>query len=125
MTKEIKFPYQMRKNMDTCAIGDEKVKQIAEANGIPFAFINEFEGKSEEKKRQREKFLKKYSYYICCPGYNKAFSLKEILMKKKTHFMCSNSESLPQVYNECKFTYKLKIKDCYIKRTTGEKIQIH
>ncbi|KAL6120818.1 hypothetical protein NUSPORA_02382 [Nucleospora cyclopteri] len=167
MTKEIKFPYQMRKNMDTCAIGDENAKRIAEEQNIPFANIAEFEGKSDDKKKQREKFLKNYSYYICCPNYNKAFNLKEILMKKKTHFMCNSIEQLASVYDSCKYTYKLRIKDwhsisfpvgftgltkeqivenikyaiqfladnlkkgpmnikdCYIKRTTGERIKIH
>lgn len=167
MTKEIKFPYHMRLKPDTCAIGDQRAKEIADANNIPFALITDFEGNTPEKIKQRAKFMKNFSYFICCPGYNKAFNLKEILMKKKTHFMCNSIEQLPNVYDSCRYIYKLKvkdwhslsfpvghtgltedqivdnlkssiqfladnlkkgplnIKDCYIKRTTGKKIQLY
>ncbi|ORD94856.1 RL1 [Enterospora canceri] len=113
MTKEIKFPFHMRLNPGSCAIGDAKAKEIADANGIPCVLIQEYEGKSEESKKKREKFLKNYTYFILCPGYNKAFSLKEILMKKKTHFMCNAVEQLPAVYEACRFTYKVKVKDWF------------
>lgn len=167
MTKEIKFPYHMRLKPGTCAIGDANAKEIADAHNIPFALITEYEGTTPDMVKKREKFMKGFSYFILCPGYNKAFNLKEILMKKKTHFMCNDNQKLPEVFDACRFTYKLKIKDwysvsfpvghtgqtkeqivdnlkygiqfladnlkkgplnikdCYIKRTTGQKIKLH
>lgn len=111
MTKEIKFPNHMRLKADTCAIGEPSAKEFADQNTIPFAAVPDFHGTSAEIQKKREKFMKRFSYFILCPGYNKAFNLKEILMKKKTHFMCSDEKKLGEVFEQCKYTYKLKIKD--------------
>ena len=113
MTKELKFPYHMRLKPLCCAIGDLKAKAVADAHGIPFALYPEYEGKSAEAVAKRKKFIKKYKYFILCNGYNKAFNLKEILMKRKTHFMCPDETKLVETFELCKYTYKLKIKDWF------------
>ncbi len=111
MTKEVKFPNIMRKNPDVCCIGDDSIREAAEKLGLPFALTAEYEGKGEEKVKMRKKFIKKYSYFLTSAKFYRAFPLQEIMRKKKVHFVYQNAADLPNVYEKCLYTYKLRIRD--------------
>ncbi|KAI5150351.1 large subunit ribosomal protein L10Ae [Enteropsectra breve] len=165
MTKDIVFPHIMRRDPSVCVIGNESVKAEAEKLNIPFILSSEYEGKANDK--AKEKIIKKYKYFIMGADYQKAFNLRDILKKKKTHFMCPKTEQLKDLYESVLVTYRLRIKDwfavsfpvghcempvdqvldnmkvgvqfladnlkkgaqnikeCYIKRTTGESLRVY
>lgn len=111
MTKDIVFPHVMRRDPSICVIGNASAQDVAEQLGIPFALVSNYEAKSLV--REREDLIAKYKYFILCPDYQKAFNLRDILKKKKTHFMCQDVSKLKDVYDSCLNTYRLKVKDWY------------
>lgn len=111
MTKDMLFPHLIRKDLKICAIGNASVEPIAASLGIPFALISAYEGKTLVK--ERDELIDKYSYFILCPEYQKAFNLRDILKKKKTHFMCQDTSKLGEQYATILKTYRLKVKDWF------------
>lgn len=111
MTKDILFPHIMRKDPSICIIGNATAQPIAEALNIPFALVSNFEAKTLAK--ERDELISSYKYFILCPDYNKAFNLRDILKKKKTHFMCQDLSKLEETYAACLKTYRLKIRDWF------------
>ena len=52
LTKDILFPYIMRRDPYVCIIGNASVQPFAEELKVPFALVSEYEGKTlQEKKR--------------------------------------------------------------------------
>lgn len=111
MTKDIVFPYVMRRSPSVCIIGNESVKGIAEKMNVPFLLTTDYEGKAKE--QAREKIIVMYKYFILCQDYQKAFNLREILKKKRSHFMCPDASKLPEVYENLLVTYRLKVRDWF------------
>ncbi|ELA42229.1 uncharacterized protein VICG_00628 [Vittaforma corneae ATCC 50505] len=111
MTKDIAFPHVMRRDPSICVIGNANAQTVAEQLNIPFALVSNYEAKSLA--REREDLIAKYKYFILCPDYQKAFNLRDILKKKKTHFMCQDASKLKEIYDSCLKTYRLKVKDWY------------
>lgn len=111
MTKDIVFPHIMRRDPSVCIIGNANVQAIAESIGVPFAPISSYEAKSLTK--ERDELISSYKYFILCPDYQKAFNLRDILRKKKTHFMCQDITKLPELYASVLKTYRLKVKDWF------------
>lgn len=111
MTRDIVFPYIMRRDPSICVIGNDSVKPVAEKLNLPFVLASEYEGKAKE--GEREKLIKKYKYYVLCQDYQKGFNLREILKKKKTHFMCPDASKLPELYDSLLTTYRLKVRDWF------------
>lgn len=111
MTKDIVFPYIMRRDPSVCIIGNAAAQPIAEQMDVPFALVSSYEAKSLVK--EREELIGKYKYFILCPEYQKAFNLRDILKKKKTHFMCQDVSKLPELYESILRTYRLKVKDWF------------
>jgi len=111
MTKDIVFPYIMRRDPSVCIIGNAAAQPIAEQMDVPFALVSSYEAKSLVK--EREDLIGKYKYFILCPEYQKAFNLRDILKKKKTHFMCQDVSKLPELYENILRTYRLKVKDWF------------
>lgn len=111
MTKDIVFPYIMRKDPSICIIGNATAQSIADQMNVPFALVSSYEAKSLIK--EREELIGKYKYFILCPEYQKAFNLRDILKKKKTHFMCQDVTKLPEQYECILRTYRLKVKDWF------------
>lgn len=111
MTKDIVFPNIMRRDPSVCIIGNSTVQLIAEELGIPFANISSYEAKSLIK--ERNDLISSYKYFILCPDYQKAFNLRDILRKKKTHFMCQDINKLSEVYASVLKTYRIKVKDWF------------
>jgi len=109
MTKDIVFPHVMRRDPYVLVIGNESVRPVAEGLNVPFALSADFEGPTKEK--ARSDLIKKFKYLILCQDYQKAFNLRDILKKKKTHFMCPVASNLPEVYGNVLVTYRLKIRD--------------
>lgn len=111
MTKDIVFPNAMKKSPSVCVIGNEGVQPYADKLGIPFILYSDYEG--ADKKKAREEVIEKYRQFILCQDHAKAFSLREILRKRKrTHFMCPNAEHLENVYkNSILALYRLKVRD--------------
>lgn len=111
MTKDIVFPNIMRRDPSVCIIGNASAQPIVEQMGIPFALVSSFEAKSLTK--EREELISKYKYFILCPDYQKAFNLRDILKKRKTHFMCQDVSKLPELYEAILRTYRLKVRDWF------------
>lgn len=111
MTKDIAFPHIMRKDPSICIIGNASAQAIAEQLKIPFALVSNYEAKSLAK--ERDELISSYKYFILCPDYNKAFNLRDILKKKRTHFMCQDLSKLEELYFSCLKTYRLKVKDWF------------
>jgi len=111
MTKDINFPHIMRKDPSICIIGNQTAQQAAEELGVPFALVSNYEAKTLV--RERDDLIAKYKYFILCPDYQKAFNLRDILKKKKSHFMCQDISKLKEFYDNCLKTYRLKVKDWY------------
>jgi large subunit ribosomal protein L10Ae len=111
MTKDISFPHIMRKDPSICIIGNANAQPIAEQLNVPFALVSNYEAKSLTK--ERDDLITSYKYFILCPDYNKAFNLRDILKKKRTHFMCQDLSKLEEIYNSCLKTYRLKVKDWF------------
>ncbi|KAI5168685.1 large subunit ribosomal protein L10Ae [Pancytospora epiphaga] len=111
MTKDIVFPHVMRRDPSCAIIGNETIKPIAERLNVPFVLSSDYEGKAKE--ADREKIITKYKYFILCADYQKSFNLREILKKKRTHFMCPVAEKLPELYENLLNTYRLKVKDWF------------
>lgn len=111
MTKDIVFPNIMRRDPSICIIGNATVQPIAEKLNIPFALVSNYEAKTLV--REREDLIDGYKYFILCADYQKAFNLRDILKKKKTHFMCQDPSKLEDIYNACLKTYRLKVKDWF------------
>lgn len=109
ITVDIVFPHPMRKNISACVIGNESAKAHAEGAGLPFINALEFEGKPKEV--AREKAIKPYKYFILAQDYQKGFNLREILKKRKTHFMCPDITKLPELRDSLLHTYRLKVRD--------------
>lgn len=165
MTKDIMFPHIMRRDPNICIIGNSSAMPIAAQMNVPFALVSKYEGKALAK--ERDELISSHKYFILCPEYNQAFNLRDILKKKKTHFMCQDISKLEELYASCLKTYRLKvkdwfslsfpvghcqmteeqilenikfgvqfladnlkkgpqnIKDCFIKRTTGENVKLY
>lgn len=111
MTKDIAFPNIMRRDPSICVIGNATAQPIAEQLNIPFALVSNYEAKSLT--RERDDLISQYKYFILCPDYQKAFNLRDILKKKKTHFMCQDVSKLKEIYDSCLKTYRLKVKDWF------------
>ena len=111
MTKDIVFPHLMRRDPSVCIIGNESIKVIAEEMNVPFVLATDYEGKPKE--LEREKIIKTYKYFILCQDYQKGFNLREILKKKRMHFMCPDSTKLQELYQSLLNTYRLKVKDWF------------
>lgn len=111
MTKDIVFPYLMRRDPSCCIIGNETIAPIAAELNVPFVLAANYEGKTRE--AAREKLIGKYKYFVLCADYQKAFNLREILKKKKSHFMCPVADKLPELYNNLLNTYRLKVRDWF------------
>lgn len=111
MTKEIIFPHIMRRDPSICIIGNASAQPIAEQMNIPFALVSNYEAKNLTK--ERDALITSYKYFILCPDYNKAFNLRDILKKKRTHFMCPDLAKLEETYLACLKTYRLKVKDWF------------
>lgn len=111
MTKDIIFPHIMRRDPSICIIGNAAAQAIAEQHNYPFALVSNFEAKTLVK--ERDELISSYKYFILCPDYNKAFNLRDILKKKRTHFMCQDISKLQEIYEGCLKTYRLKVKDWF------------
>lgn len=111
MTKDIVFPYLMRRDPSCCIIGNETIKPIAAQLNVPFVLSSDYEGKAKED--EREKIITKYKYFILCADYQKSFNLREILKKKRTHFICPAADKLPELYQSLLNTYRLKVRDWF------------
>lgn len=111
MTKDMVFPHTMRRDPCTCIIGNASAQVIAEQMGVPFALVSSFEAKSLTK--ERDELISSYKYFILCPDYQKAFNLRDILKKRKTHFMCQDVSKLPEMYETILRTYRLKVRDWF------------
>ena len=109
MTKDIVYPHIMRKDISCVVIGDATVQPFAEQLGIPFALVSNYEAKSAS--REKEDLIDQYKYFILGASYQKAFNLRDILKKKKTHFMLTKPDQLSELYAAVLKTYRLKIKD--------------
>ncbi len=111
MTRDIVFPYKMRRDPRIVIIGNENVQPIAEKLGCPFLLASEYAGKDKEK--MRELAIKKYKYIMLCQDFNKGFVLREILKKKKLHFLCPELSKIESTYNNLLYLYRLKVRDWY------------
>lgn len=111
MTKDIVFPNIMRSSPKIAVIGDEKARAAAEGLNIPFFMARELEGDAFAK--QRAKIIKNHRYLILCPNYQPGFNLREILKKRRTHFICQDLSKLATLYNDLLYTYRLKIRDWF------------
>lgn len=112
MTKDIVFPHPMKKNPTICIVGTEAAQPHAERLGIPLLTIAEYSG--EDKKKAREAAIQNYRHFILCPGYQKAFNLRDILRKRKrTHFICPNVDQIETISNNILKTYRLKVRDWF------------
>lgn len=113
MTKDIYFPYRMRRDADMVIIGNEKVGEIAKSINCPFLLATEFIGNDEETKKKRELSIKTYKYILLSEEYNKGFVLREILKKRKLHFLCPDANKLPTLYKDLLNMYRLKVRDWF------------
>lgn len=111
MTRDIVFPNIIRKDPSICVIGNAEAQAVAEKLNIPFALVSKYENKSLV--RERDDLISEYKYFILCPDYQKAFNLRDILKKKKTHFMCQDVSKLQEIYDSCLKTYRLKVRDWF------------
>lgn len=111
MTKDIVFPYVMRRDPSCIIIGNDTIQPIAEKLNVPFILSSEYEGKAKEP--ERDKIIKMYKYFILAADYQKSFNIRDIIKKKKTHFMCPDSTKLPEMYAGLLNTYRLKVKDWF------------
>ncbi|KAM0681323.1 60S ribosomal protein L10A [Glugoides intestinalis] len=111
MTKDIVFPNIMRRDPSICVIGNAAAQEVAEKHKIPFALVSNFEAKALV--RERDDLISKYKYFILCQDYQKAFNLRDILKKKRSHFMCQDVSKLNEIYETCLKTYRLKIRDWF------------
>lgn len=113
MTKDIVFPYIMRKDPSILVIGDETARGPCEANGIPFVNSSEYAGNTPALEVSRKKIIKQYKYFILCPGYQTGFNLRDILKRRRSHFMCSSVDKIGDLYNDLLKTYRMKIRDWF------------
>lgn len=111
MTKDIVFPHIMRKDPSIVAIGGEACRSTCESLGIPFINSAEYIGPAKETERKHQ--IKKYKYFILCPEYQTGFNLREILKRRRSHFMCSSVDKIGDLYRDLLRTYRMKIRDWY------------
>ncbi|KAI4291640.1 large subunit ribosomal protein L10Ae [Pancytospora philotis] len=111
MTKDIVFPYTMRRDPSCVIIGNADVGAVAEKLGVPFINSADYEGKAKEE--EKEKLITSYKYFVLCTDYQKSFNIRDIIKKKRTHFMCPALDKLPELYESLLVTYRLKVKDWF------------
>lgn len=111
MTKDIVFPNIMRRDPSICVIGNASAQEVAERHNIPFALVSNYEAKTLV--RERDDLISKYKYFILCQDYQKAFNLRDILKKKRSHFMCQDVSKINEIYEACLKTYRLKVRDWF------------
>lgn len=109
MTKDIMFPHIMRKNPSIVVIGGESCRSQCESLNVPFINSAEYVGASKE--GERKKLIKKYKYFILCPEYQVGFNLREILKRRRAHFMCGSADKIADLYKDLLRTYRMKIRD--------------
>ena len=111
MTKDIVFPYRMRRDHGIIVVGNDTIRAKAESLSLPFYNAADFQGAENDEKRVR--LIRQSKYIILGPEYQKGFNLRDILRRRRTHFMCPDPAKLDTLYEDLLHTYRLKIRDWF------------
>ncbi|KAM0688272.1 60S ribosomal protein L10A [Conglomerata obtusa] len=106
----ILLPHHNRTISKVLILADKNIEEVCKANDLPYILLDDIQGTTAEKKKQKKKLARKYEAFVSIPAFNKAFEMRILACKNKPVYTVKNASEVKAMYEEVRRTVKFKLR---------------